>query len=75
MDGVINKAKLAEEEYNQVQQDEKAKLEQFTNLLDRYGKNGHLNQKIVAERISFTPEDSNWKVENVKEALDYLYKH
>ncbi len=75
MDGIINKAKLAEEEYNQAQEDEKAKLEQFTNLLDRYGENGNLNQKIMAERISFTPEDSNWKVENVKEALDYLYKH
>lgn len=30
-------------------------------------------QKLTADLFSFTPENSNWDVENVKEALDYLY--
>ena len=31
--------------------------------------------KVSAEMVSFTPEDSNWNVKNVKEALDYLYNN
>ena len=31
--------------------------------------------KLKAEQVGFTPADSNWKVTNVKEALDYLYSH
>ena len=26
-----------------------------------------------AEDVSYTPADSNWKVNNVKEALDYFF--
>ena len=30
---------------------------------------------ITAEMLSFTPADSNWNVDNVKDALDYLYNN
>lgn len=72
---MIDKAKSAEEQYNQAQEDEKAKLEKMTNLIDQHGENGKGDKKITADIVSFTPEDSNWKVENVKEALDYLYSN
>ena len=32
-------------------------------------------KRIRAEQVEFKPENSNWKVTNVKEALDYLYNH
>ena len=32
-------------------------------------------KKIWAEEVSFTPEDKDWEVENVKEALDYLFEN
>lgn len=31
-------------------------------------------EKIWAEMVQFTPEDPNWNVENVQQALDYLYE-
>ena len=31
-----------------------------------------VEKKLWAEEVSFTPEDEDWQVENVKEALDYL---
>ncbi len=30
---------------------------------------------ITAQMVSFTPEDNSWNVENVKEALDYLFNN
>lgn len=32
-------------------------------------------KKIKAEEVSYTPTNSNWKVTNVKEALDFLYNN
>ena len=34
-----------------------------------------MTKKIRAEEIYFKPDNSNWNVTNVKEALDYLYNH
>ena len=67
--GLFEKARQAESKYKESQNQENAILEEYENLINNYGE----NFKIHAEQVSFTPEDSNWKVENVKEALDYLY--
>lgn len=37
--------------------------------------NPTIKEELTAEMISFTPEDTNWEVENVKQALDYLYNN
>lgn len=37
--------------------------------------NSKENNIVLAEEVFFTPENSNWNVKNVKEALDYLYNN
>ncbi len=37
-----------------------------------YKEKGKVIEKITAKELSYTPENANWKVDNVKEALDYL---
>ena len=39
------------------------------------GKGKIENKNITADMISFTPSDTNWQVDNVKDALDYLYNN
>lgn len=43
---------------------------EMENLMSQYHK-----ENLTAEMVSFTPEDVNWNVENVKQALDYLYNN
>ncbi len=33
------------------------------------------NEDIWADMVSFTPEDTSWQVDNVKDALDYLFNN
>lgn len=47
----------------------------ITNETTEYKGKGNveIEKKLWAEEISLTPEDKNWQVENVQEALDYLF--
>ena len=68
--GLFDKAKLAKEKYESYQNQENDTLMLYENIIEDLD----ANEKIFAEDVSFTPEDSNWNVKNVKEALDYLIK-
>jgi flagellar basal body-associated protein FliL len=73
--GLLTKAKLAVSKHSNAQNDEKGELNQMENLIDRYQANSDSYKKISAELFFFTPSNSKWNVENVKEALDYLYSN
>ncbi len=73
---LLKNAKLAKEISQNAQDDENLKLEQYGEIIDDYlRENDDSSNKISAEDVSFTPENSNWNVKNVKEALDYLYNY
>ena len=63
--GIIRKAQLAKEKINQSLDRENKELKELDEKFNL--------KKIKAEKVLFTPKDSNWKVENVKEALDSIY--
>lgn len=73
--GLLAKAKLAVSKHSNAQNDEKGELNQMENLIDRYQANSDSYKKISAELFFFTPSNSKWNAENVKEALDYLYSN
>ena len=70
--GLFEKAKLAKERQENAQNEEDIMLEEYSNVIDNYTRNGGT---LKAEEISFTPTDTNWNVNNVKDALDYLYSN
>lgn len=48
----------------------------ITEKVTEYKGKGEIeNKNITADMISFTPSDTNWQVDNVKDALDYLYNN
>ena len=63
--GIIRKAQLAKEKINQSLDRENKELKELDEKFNL--------KRIKAEKVLFTPKDSNWKVENVKEALDSIY--
>lgn len=73
--GLFARAKQAKEDTENVTNEENKILEQYANLMDDYIENSGTPRILSAEEISFTPNDTNWNVENVKEALDYLYNN
>ena len=73
--GLFEKTKLAKEKQENAQIEENIRLEEYTNLIDDYTGNSGIPEKLSAEVISFTPTDTNWNVNNVKDALDYLYNN
>ena len=40
-----------------------------------YRGKGQVYEIILAEDVSYTPQDINWKVDDVKQALDYLFNN
>ena len=69
--GLFEKAKLAKEKQENAQIKENVVLEEYEKTIKDYTD----NNKISAEDVSFTPQNTNWNVKNVKEALDYLYNN
>ena len=71
--GLLKRTRVSKKEYENAENKEKAELEQITNLLDNYIGNDNNIEKLTADISSFTPQNLEWNVKNVKEALDYLY--
>ena len=40
-----------------------------------YRGKGQVSEIILAEDVSYTPQDIDWKVDDVKQALDYLFSN
>lgn len=71
--GIIDKIKLAKAFSANSTNEENEKLGLADNIIADYEK---IQDEIVSpDQIEFTPSDSNWKVNNVKAALDYLYNN
>ncbi len=47
----------------------------ITENTTEYRGKGQVAEIITAEEISYTPQDNTWKVDNVKQALDYLFNN
>ena len=47
----------------------------ITENTTEYRGKGQVAEIITAEEISYTPKDNTWKVDNVKQALDYLFNN
>ena len=47
----------------------------ITENTTEYRGKGRVAEIITAEEISYTPKDNTWKVDNVKQALDYLFNN
>lgn len=47
----------------------------ITENTTEYRGKGQVAEIITAEEISYTPQDNAWKVDNVKQALDYLFNN
>ena len=77
--GLLEKAKLANEKTKQAQLEENSRLEQYENLIKNHnGNNSNVPDQpeiLTADLFAIEPNNSSWKVENVKEALDYLYNN
>lgn len=78
---VIGKTSFVEKITNATSKSEDAKIEENM-ILEDYEKaisdnlkNQGEAEKLLAEMFSFSPKDSNWNVNNIKEALDYLYNN
>ena len=73
--GLFDNAKQAKNATENAQNKEECILNKYEQEIAGYGNGEGKQEEISAEMVSFTPEDSNWKVTNVKEALDYLYNN
>ena len=71
--GLFDNVKQAKNATEEAQNKEERTLNEYEEVIAGYENGGRHQEKISSDIISFTPEDSNWKVKNVKEALDYLY--
>lgn len=69
--GIFSKAKEARNKYEDARQNESNEIEKMTNLINNNG----TYKKLTAEQFAFTSKNTNWNVENIKEALDYLYNN
>lgn len=47
----------------------------ITENTTEYRGKGQVAEIITAEEISYIPQDNTWKVDNVKQALDYLFNN
>lgn len=59
---------MAVKDYQNSAEKEINELAQLENYINN-------KEKILAEEVSFTTTDTNWNVNNVKEALDYLFNN
>lgn len=70
--GLFIKTKQAKEKTENAKEQEDMILEEYWNAI-----NNHIDNKeadaLTAEMFSFTPNDKEWNVKDVKQALDYLY--
>lgn len=73
--GIIGKAQLAKEKQENAEIQENTMLEEYVNLIDDYEGNVSTPKALSAKDVYFTPIDTNWNVDNVKDALDYLYSN
>ncbi|CDB32670.1 unknown [Clostridium sp. CAG:575] len=73
--GLLQKLKQAKKDTEDAQNREESILNEYEKAIAGYESKGENQEKISADMVAFTPEDPNWKVENVKEALDYLYNN
>ena len=73
--GLFDNAKQAKNTTENAQNKEEKILSEYEGAIAGYGKGEEQQEEISAEMVSFTPEDSNWNVKNVKEAIDYLYNN
>ena len=64
---ILRYAEFASNKYKNSAEEEANKLAQLEDYIN--------SKEIFAENVSFTPTDTNWSVNNVKDALDYLYNH
>lgn len=73
--GLFDNAKQAKNATENAQNKEEGILNEYEKEIAGYGNGEEQQDKVSAEMVSFTPEDSNWNVKNVKEAIDYLYNN
>lgn len=71
--GFFKIARRAAKDYKTAGANEEKVLEEYTNVIDEYTKDRP--KKLLAEEFKFIPANSDWKIQNVKEALDYLYSN
>ena len=73
-EGLIARAKQGGEDYKLAAQQEQSTLETYNEFLTQNGGVAPTTpSSLTAADISFTPDDSNWHVSTVAQALDYLY--
>ena len=73
--GLFDNSKQAKNATENAQNKAEGRLNEYEKEIADYGNGKEQQDKVSAEMVSFTPEDSNWNVKNVKEALDYLYNN
>lgn len=72
--GILNKTQLAKKRTEIAQNESNLLFSEYENLIESYKPKEDISSKVFwAEHFSFIPEDISWNVENIKEALDYLY--
>ena len=67
--GLFDNAKQAKNATENAQNKEEGILNEYEKEIAGYGNGEEQQDEISAEMITFTPEDSNWNVKNVKEAI------
>lgn len=72
--GILSKSKFARDKYQNSANGEYDTLSDYEKLINNVDKNAQ-DSKIIAEQVSFQSPSSDWKVTNVKQALDYLYNN
>lgn len=70
-DGISEKAKFAKESYANSEAQERSDIDSLANLIET----SPTEDIPTATQIGFTPEDPNWDVSTIQEALDYLYEN
>lgn len=73
--GMIEMATQGGQKYQNAQNEEQVYIEEMANIIEGIANNEYPEGTIPAESISFEPTNKDWKVKNVKEALDYLYEN
>lgn len=73
--GLFDNVRQAKGATENEQNKEDGTLNEYEKAIADYENRNGQQEQIPAEIVSFIPEDSNWKVKNVKEAIDYLYNN
>lgn len=73
--GLFDNAKQAKNATKNAHDKENSTLNEYEKAIADYENAGEQHEKISADMVSFSSKDPNWKVKNVKEALDYLYNN